>query len=60
MRTRRDYQVPCSICHARTGAPCKGKQGERLTGVHFQRTTALRAATTIAIRSLFAPLSARG
>lgn len=56
MNIRRDYQVACPACHARTGQPCKGQQGERLQGVHFQRTTALRKATVAAYKFLYAPL----
>ncbi|WP_449489626.1 zinc finger domain-containing protein [Acidicapsa dinghuensis] len=59
MKIRRDYQIPCPACHARTGRPCQGKQGERLHGVHFQRTTALRAQSLAAFKSLYAPLTAR-
>lgn len=59
MRTRRDYQIPCPACHARTNQPCHAKQGERLPGVHFQRTAALRAATLAAFKSLYAPLTSR-
>ncbi len=55
-RIRRDYQVSCPACSARIGRPCTGKQGEQLHGVHFQRTTALRAATIAAYKALYAPL----
>jgi hypothetical protein len=57
MKTRRDYQVACPACRANIGRPCTGKEGERLQGVHFQRTTALRAASIAAFRSLYAPLT---
>lgn len=56
MRIRHDYQIPCPACHAGTGRPCKGKLGEQLHGVHFQRTTALRAATIAAYKAVYAPL----
>jgi hypothetical protein len=59
MRVRRDYQVKCPACKARNGQPCKGKEGERLTGVHFQRTMELRAATLEAYKVLYAPLAAQ-
>ena len=59
MKTRRDYQIACPACHARTGRPCTGKQGERLPGVHFQRTTALRTACLAAVKLLYAPLQTR-
>jgi hypothetical protein len=58
-RIRRDYQVNCPYCRARTGRPCTGKEGERLPGVHFQRTTALRAASIAAFKALYAPLTPR-
>jgi hypothetical protein len=57
MKTRRDYQVPCPVCRANISRPCKGQQGEKLHGVHFQRTTALRAATIAAYKYLYAPLA---
>lgn len=59
MRIRRDYQVNCPFCLARVGRPCTGKEGERLQGVHFQRTTALRAQVIAAYKSLYAPLTAQ-
>ena len=57
-RIRHDYQVACPTCRAAIGRPCSGKQGERLHGVHFQRTTALRHATLAAFQALYAPLVA--
>jgi hypothetical protein len=59
MKIRRDYQVSCPACRARTGRPCTGKESERLPGVHFQRTTALRTANLAAIKALYAPLTPR-
>ena len=58
MTTRRTYQIACPFCHARAGNPCAGKQGERLQGVLFQRTLALRRAGMDALRLLYAPLTA--
>ena len=60
LKTRRDYQVPCPACRARTSQPCHGKEGQRLPGVHFQRTTALRQANLAAIRALYAPAKTCG
>lgn len=57
MQNRRNYQVRCPACQARTGAPCKGRQGERLQGVHFERTRALRATNLAALKLLYAPLA---
>lgn len=54
---RRLYQIACPACRAGIGRPCTGKQGERLQGVHFQRTTALRAASIAAFKALYAPLT---
>lgn len=54
---RRLYQIACPACSARSGHPCTGKRGERLQGVHFQRTTALRAASIAAFKALYAPLA---
>lgn len=59
MKIRRDYQIACPACHAGAGRPCKGKQGERLPGVHFQRSTALRSSYLAAIKALYTPLAAR-
>jgi cytochrome c553 len=59
MKIRRNYQTACPACHARTGQPCQGKQGERLPDVHFQRTAALRAASLAAFKALYAPLPTR-
>jgi hypothetical protein len=56
MQIRRTYQIACPACHARIGQPCKGQKAERLQGVHFQRTAALRAATIAAYKFLYAPL----
>lgn len=56
MNIRSNYQIACPICLARSGSPCKGKLGERLQGVHFQRTTALRRAKLEVLRTLYAPL----
>lgn len=56
---RRNYQTACPACRARTGQPCTGKQGERLPGVHFQRTAALRSETIAAYKALYAPLTQR-
>jgi hypothetical protein len=58
MRVRRDYQTACPACRAHRGQPCTGKQGERLAGVHFQRTTALRAQAMLAYKLLLSPLPA--
>jgi hypothetical protein len=55
MRIRRDYQAACPACHARPGSPCKGKQGERLPGVHYQRIRALRAEALAAFKALYSP-----
>jgi hypothetical protein len=59
MNMRKSYQIACPACHAHVGQPCKGQQGERLQGVHFQRTVALRSATVAAIKYLYAPLTPR-
>ena len=58
MKTRRDYQISCPACSARIGRPCKSKQGEKLPGVHFERTCALRTACLAAFKALYAPLAA--
>lgn len=55
---RRNHQVACPACRANVGRSCTGKQGETLQGVHFQRVTALRAASFAALRYLYAPLPA--
>lgn len=59
MKIRTNYQTGCPACSARTGQPCTGKQGERLPGIHFQRTAALRTATLAAYKALYAPLTTR-
>ena len=59
MKIRRNYQVPCPACRARTGQPCSAKQGEKLQAVHFQRTAALRVASLAALKALYAPLTPR-
>lgn len=56
MKNRRDYQVRCPFCRAGVGRPCTGTQGERLPGVHLQRSLALRAAATAALKALYSPL----
>lgn len=53
---RRNHQTSCPACQARTGQPCTGKRGEKLQGVHFQRTAVLRAASLAAFKALYAPL----
>lgn len=58
MKIRLNYQIACPACHAHTGQPCTNAQGQRLPGVHFQRSTALRRATMEAFKSLYAPLTA--
>ena len=57
MRIRREYQTACPVCRAHIGAPCTGKHGERLPGIHFQRGHALRSATRAALHALYAPLT---
>ena len=57
MRIRHNYQISCPVCAAGVGRPCKGKIGERLQGVHFQRATALRRAQMEVLHGLlYAPL----
>lgn len=56
MKTRHHYQIACPLCLARAGSPCKGKLGERLQGVHFQRATALHRAQLEVLKTLYAPL----
>lgn len=59
MKMRRDYQIPCPACRAGKGNPCKNKEGQRLPGVHLQRTQALRAAHMAAFKALYAPLQSQ-
>lgn len=56
MRVRSTHQVACPACSARANAPCTGPRGERLPGVHIQRSTAFRRASLEAIHALYAPL----
>ena len=56
-KLRRDYQTACPACRARIGRPCTGKQGERLQGVHLERSRALRIATLAALKALYAPVA---
>ena len=56
MRIRTTHQVACPACRARIGQPCTGAQGERLPGVHFQRTTAFKRASLEALRALYTPI----
>jgi hypothetical protein len=58
MSIRTTHQVPCPFCRARVNLPCTNAQGQRLPGVHLQRTAALRRASLEAIKSLYAPLRA--
>lgn len=60
MRVRRDYQVRCPECRSGVGQPCRGKQNERLLGVHFQRSVALRRETLSALCDLYRPLAQPG
>jgi len=53
--TRQRRLPACPHCGAHAGQPCRNRLGEVLSGPHFQRTTAQRAAIQAAMY-LYAPL----
>jgi hypothetical protein len=48
--------VRCPICSAPAGLPCRNKQGEVLSGLHFQRLTTQRSAVRAAL-AFYMPLN---
>lgn len=51
--------VRCPICSAASGSPCRNKQGEVLSGLHFQRLTTQRSAVRAAL-AFYMPLKIAG